>query len=220
MSNPSPPEPPTNRKLSPDFDELVAIIVAFGSIGLILFWVLGKNNDGFSFENSANSLSASQPTTTQELQPRSRQIETPDESLSTTVVSTPRTTIDESEVLPLPTVVGAEKKTIDESPLKILSLRLPQEPLVLPPKPQLTPTPTPEAAPTPVTTASPTAKPEAAPTPVTTASPTAKPEAAPTPVTTASPTAKPEAAPTPVTTASPTAKPEAAPTPVTTASPT
>ncbi|MEY2856160.1 MAG: hypothetical protein RLZZ74_469, partial [Cyanobacteriota bacterium] len=51
MTNQTPPEPPSSmpeRRRRPatgvTFDEMIAIIVAFSTIGAILFWTLGGKN--------------------------------------------------------------------------------------------------------------------------------------------------------------------------------
>lgn len=48
----SPEPPPSRRRLEPD--ELIAILVAFGSIGAIFFWAIGQNNQGLDFASLAS----------------------------------------------------------------------------------------------------------------------------------------------------------------------
>jgi hypothetical protein len=64
VSNSSPPDPPS---LKPD--EWIAIIVAFTTIGSILYGALNKKNDGFSFKNLWSSPPSPQPNSTPEALP-------------------------------------------------------------------------------------------------------------------------------------------------------
>ncbi|MBE9188200.1 S-layer homology domain-containing protein [Microcoleus sp. LEGE 07076] len=44
-------QPPSGKRKSLGFDELIAILVAFGTMGAILFWVTGKNPNQFGVKN-------------------------------------------------------------------------------------------------------------------------------------------------------------------------
>lgn len=50
----SPEPPPSRRKL--DTDELIAILVAFGSIGTIFFWAIGQSDPGFDLSSTSGGL--------------------------------------------------------------------------------------------------------------------------------------------------------------------
>jgi len=60
MSNSSPPEPPSRKKIL-NKDELIAILVAFGTIALIFFWVLGRREGGFNLKDSQFTLNLPKP---------------------------------------------------------------------------------------------------------------------------------------------------------------
>ncbi|KAM3097078.1 S-layer homology domain-containing protein [Phormidesmis sp. 146-35] len=49
----SPEPPPSRRRLEPD--ELIAILVAFGSIGAIFFWAIGQPDSGFDLSSLLSS---------------------------------------------------------------------------------------------------------------------------------------------------------------------
>jgi len=49
------PEPPPSRKKL-DTDELIAILVAFGSIGTIFFWAIGQSDSGFDLSSMSGGL--------------------------------------------------------------------------------------------------------------------------------------------------------------------
>lgn len=51
----SSPEPPPSRKKL-DTDELIAILVAFGSIGTIFFWAIGQSDPGFDLSSMSGGL--------------------------------------------------------------------------------------------------------------------------------------------------------------------
>ena len=51
----SSPEPPPSRKKL-DTDELIAILVAFGSIGTIFFWAIGQSDPGFNLSSTSGGL--------------------------------------------------------------------------------------------------------------------------------------------------------------------
>ncbi|PSB20535.1 S-layer homology domain-containing protein [Phormidesmis priestleyi ULC007] len=51
----SPPEPPPSRRKL-DTDELIAILVAFGSIGAILFWAIGRSDPKFNLSSTSGGL--------------------------------------------------------------------------------------------------------------------------------------------------------------------
>jgi hypothetical protein len=51
--NSSPEPPPSRRRLEPD--ELIAILVAFGSIGAIFFWAIGQPDSGFDLSSLLSS---------------------------------------------------------------------------------------------------------------------------------------------------------------------
>ena len=53
----SPEPPPSRRKL--DTDELIAILVAFGSIGTIFFWAIGQSDLGFDLSSTGGTVSPS-----------------------------------------------------------------------------------------------------------------------------------------------------------------
>lgn len=52
----SPEPPPSRRKLDPD--ELIAILVAFGSIGTIFFWAIGRSDPRFDLSSTSGGLFA------------------------------------------------------------------------------------------------------------------------------------------------------------------
>ncbi len=71
MTNSSPPEPQNpipERRRRPatgvTFDEMIAIIVAFSTIGAILFWSIGGRNRNFGLGSSSNLLSSDRTTDT------------------------------------------------------------------------------------------------------------------------------------------------------------
>ncbi len=71
MTNSSPPEPQNpipERRRRPatgvTFDEMIAIIVAFSTIGAILFWSIGGRNRNFGLGSSGNLLFSDQTTDT------------------------------------------------------------------------------------------------------------------------------------------------------------
>ncbi|MEO1693133.1 MAG: hypothetical protein AAFR63_16645, partial [Cyanobacteria bacterium J06631_6] len=71
MTNPSPPESPNpipERRRRPatgvTFDEMIAIIVAFSTIGTILFWSIGGRNSNLGLGGGTNVLSSDRTTDT------------------------------------------------------------------------------------------------------------------------------------------------------------
>ena len=54
----SSPEPPPSRKKL-DTDELIAILVAFGSIGTIFFWAIGQSEPGFNLSSTSGGIISS-----------------------------------------------------------------------------------------------------------------------------------------------------------------
>ncbi len=97
-------QPPSREKRPLGFDELIAIVVAFGTMGSIFFWVTGKNPSQFSATNWQFPAVFSQPAAA----PDSSTILTPPPSSSaaikpaTTVIPSPSRAI---PVEPLPQVV-------------------------------------------------------------------------------------------------------------------
>lgn len=57
-------QPPSREKRPLGFDELIAIVIAFGAIGAIFFWVTGRNPDRFRAGNLQFPAVFSQPATT------------------------------------------------------------------------------------------------------------------------------------------------------------
>ncbi|MGL5062735.1 MAG: S-layer homology domain-containing protein [Microcoleus sp.] len=59
----SSPQPPSREKRPLGFDDLIAIVIAFGAIGAIFFWVTGRNPDRFRTGNLQFPAVFSQPAT-------------------------------------------------------------------------------------------------------------------------------------------------------------
>ena len=57
-------QPPSGERNPLGFDELIAILVAFGTMGAIFFWVTGKNPDRFNARNWQFPAVFSQPAVT------------------------------------------------------------------------------------------------------------------------------------------------------------
>jgi hypothetical protein len=57
-------QPPSREKRPLGFDDLIAIVIAFGAIGAIFFWVTGRNPDRFRAGNLQFPAVFSQPATT------------------------------------------------------------------------------------------------------------------------------------------------------------
>ncbi len=57
-------QPPSKEKKPLGFDELIAIVIAFGTIGAIFFWVTGRSNSGLSATNLQFPAVFSQPVVT------------------------------------------------------------------------------------------------------------------------------------------------------------
>lgn len=55
MTNSPSPEPESPQKPPLGFDEFVGILVAFGAIGTIFFWILGQKNQGFKLPSLLTS---------------------------------------------------------------------------------------------------------------------------------------------------------------------
>ena len=112
-------QPPSGERNPLGFDELIAILVAFGTMGAILFWVTGKNPDRLNARNWQFPAVFSQPAVT----PASPGILTP---------ASPNSDLRS----PATTLVPAEP---DVAPVAPLGPVLPQNPLVgaiiVPPKP-------------------------------------------------------------------------------------
>ena len=120
-------QPPSGERNPLGLDELIAILVAFGTIGAIFFWVTGKNPDRFNARNWQFPAVFSQPAVT----PASPGILTP---------ASP------SSPLPSPATTLVPSKP-DVAPVAPLGPTLSQNPpvgvIVAPPEPvgRLTPTP-------------------------------------------------------------------------------
>ncbi len=111
-------QPPSGERNPLGLDELIAILVAFGTMGAILFWVTGKNPDRLNARNWQFPAVFSQPAVT----PASPGILTP---------ASPN-----SDLRPATTPVPSEP---DVAPVAPLGPVLPQNPpvgaIVVPPKP-------------------------------------------------------------------------------------
>lgn len=120
-------QPPSGERNPLGFDELIAILVAFGTMGAILFWVTGKNPDRLNARNWQFPAVFSQPAVT----PASPGILTPASPNSD--LRSPATTLVPSEP--------------DVAPVAPLGPVLPQTPpvgvIVVPPKPIARSTPAP-----------------------------------------------------------------------------
>ena len=57
-------QPPSREKKPLGFDELIAIVIAFGTMGAIFFWVTGRNTSGLRAANWQFPAVFSQPVTT------------------------------------------------------------------------------------------------------------------------------------------------------------
>ncbi|MUL38704.1 S-layer homology domain-containing protein [Gloeocapsopsis dulcis] len=78
-----PPDPPSSPRSPLGFDEFIAILVAFGAIGAILFWSIGRRDRGLDWVGLPGLLTPSP---------------------SPTVAPTPAPTATTAPILPLPTV--------------------------------------------------------------------------------------------------------------------
>lgn len=120
-------QPPSGERNPLGLDELIAILVAFGTMGAILFWVTGKNPDRLNARNWQFPAVFSQPAVT----PASPGILTPESPSSD--VRSPATTLIPSES--------------DVAPVGPLGRILPQNPpvgvIVVPPMPIARSTPAP-----------------------------------------------------------------------------
>ncbi|MEG3897021.1 MULTISPECIES: S-layer homology domain-containing protein [unclassified Microcoleus] len=134
-------QPPSGERNPLGFDELIAILVAFGTMGAIFFWVTGRNPDRLGATNWQFPAVFSQPAVT----PASPRILTP--GLPNSDVRSPATTILPSEP--------------DALPVAPLGPILPQNPpvgvIVVPPKPIV------RSAPAPATTKPKAGKPKVGP---------------------------------------------------------
>lgn len=132
MTNLPPPDPRSSQRAALGFDEFIGILVAFSTIGGILFWSSSHRDQGF---NITSILSPS-----------------PSPSAQPTQTPTPEATASSVPVLPVPTVAPTESPqalTPVPSPAQIR----PGIPLLIPlpattPVPSASPTPT-AASPTP-----------------------------------------------------------------------
>ena len=121
-------QPPSGERNPLGFDELIAILVAFGTIGAIFFWVTGKNPDRLNARNWQFPAVFSQPAVT----PASPGILTP---------ASPNSDLRDPATTPVPSKP-------DVAPLAPLGPTLRQNPpvgvIVAPPEPvgRLTPAPT------------------------------------------------------------------------------
>jgi len=120
-------QPPSGERNPLGFDELIAILVAFGTIGAIFFWVTGRNPDRLNARNWQFPAVFSQPAVT----PASPGILTP---------ASPNSDLRS----PATNLVPSER---DVAPVTPLGPTLPQNPpvgaIVVPPKPIARSTPTP-----------------------------------------------------------------------------
>ena len=120
-------QPPSGERNPLGFDELIAILVAFGTMGAILFWVTGKNPDRLNARNWQFPAVFSQPAVT----PASPGILTP---------ASPNSDLRSPATTPVP----AEP---DVAPVAPLGPILPQNPplgaIIVPPKPIARSTPAP-----------------------------------------------------------------------------
>ncbi|MEG4327586.1 S-layer homology domain-containing protein [Microcoleus sp. herbarium5] len=120
-------QPPSGERNPLGLDELIAILVAFGTMGAILFWVTGKNPDRLNARNWQFPAVFSQPAVT----PATPGILTP-ESQSSDLRS------------PATTIIPSQREVTPVAPLGPI---LPQTPpvgvIVVPPKPIAPSTPNP-----------------------------------------------------------------------------
>ena len=120
-------QPPSGERNPLGLDELIAILVAFGTIGAIFFWVTGKNPDRLNARNWQFPAVFSQPAVT----PASPGILTP---------ASPNSDLRDPATTPVPS-----KR--DVAPVAPLGPVLPQNPpvgaIVVPPKPIARSTPAP-----------------------------------------------------------------------------
>ena len=112
-------QPPSGERNPLGFDELIAILVAFGTMGAILFWVTGKNPDRLNARNWQFPAVFSQPAVT----PASPGILTP---------ASPNSDLRDPATTPVPSKP-------DVAPVTPLGPTVPQNPplgaIVVPPKP-------------------------------------------------------------------------------------
>ncbi len=120
-------QPPSGERNRLGLDELIAILVAFGTMGAILFWVTGKNPDRLNARNWQFPAVFSQPAVT----PASPGILTP---------AAPNSDLRSPATTPVPSKP-------DVAPVAPLGPVLPQNPpvgvIVVPPKPVVRSTPDP-----------------------------------------------------------------------------
>lgn len=120
-------QPPSGERNPLGLDELIAILVAFGTIGAIFFWVTGRNPDRLNARNWQFPAVFSQPAVT----PASPGILTP---------ASPNSDVRSPATTPVPSEP-------DVAPVAPLGPILPQNPpvgaIVVPPKPIVPPTPDP-----------------------------------------------------------------------------
>lgn len=90
MTNP-PPDPQSSPRSPLGFDEFIAILVALGAIGAILFWSIGRRDRGFDWVGIPGLLTPS-----------------PSPTVTPTVAPTPAPTATVAPILPVPTTPSPE----------------------------------------------------------------------------------------------------------------
>lgn len=88
MTNSPPPDPQSSPRSPLGFDEFVALLVALGAIGTILFWSIGRRERGFDWAGIPGILTPS-----------------PSPTVSPTFAPTPAPTATITPIIPLPTAV-------------------------------------------------------------------------------------------------------------------
>ncbi len=115
------PEPPPSRKKL-DTDELIAILVAFGSIGTIFFWAIGQSDPGFDLSSMSGGL-IPRPSPL----PSPVVLNTPGANPSITAVPAPQATLS-----PSPEVFTSDPVT------SVVPVPLPAQPFSAPPSSDVT----------------------------------------------------------------------------------
>ena len=89
----SSPQPPSGERKPLGFDELIAILVAFGTMGAIFFWVTGRNPDRFAATNwqfpAVFSQPAAGPASPTMLMPAPLSSDVPAPAPATTLIPSP-----------------------------------------------------------------------------------------------------------------------------------
>ncbi|MEB3178391.1 MAG: S-layer homology domain-containing protein [Nostocaceae cyanobacterium] len=182
MTN-TPPTDPRSRRSPLGFDEFIAILVAFGFIGSLLFWILGKKPQGFDFSNPWSATPAptflpnadGNATVGASPAPATGVEATPQATVTPGVVPTPQATVTPG-VAATPVVVVPAPPRVTAPPVIAPAPQTPGATNLVPvaPVPTTTATPGFPASPNAVTTP-PVAQPTASPSPTPVVSPTPTP---------------------------------------------